>query len=180
MPEDSTPDVIPISRETARFHLSRLELGEASHRARLRADGAAAASGALRWGPDGSAPWRLGRRRRLARSGLFLGRWYAAGQGIRPGDASRHFLAVGIPADHAPNPFFDSAWYRRAHLDGAPDEAPIAHYLRIGAANALATGPLFDPIAYLAHNPDLAGEPDLLAHLLRRGLREGRRFLPVD
>lgn len=192
MPEEFTVDepcfgAIRMSREAARLHLSRIGLDEERGRADRRIAGLEAALAVLRSDPGRPVPlgWRPGRdaadARRLARSGLFLDRWYAARQGTRPGRAAfRRFLTTGVALDHAPNPFFDPVWYRAAHLGGRTDEAPILHYLRIGAPGALAPGPLFDPIAYAAHNPDIAQEPDLLAHLLRRGLREGRRFLPTD
>jgi hypothetical protein len=118
---------------------------------------------------------------RLAGSGLFLAGWYGERhrEAVAGGDPWAHFVATGLPAGLAPNPFFDPAWYAAAYLDGAQDEPAILHYLRIGARYALTPGPLFDSAAYLLADEAIAGEPDPLVHFLSRGIDAGRVAIPI-
>lgn len=135
---------------------------------------------AFRW-PRSSGDFDSATIEPLADSGLFLAGWYAVrhGEAIGGADPWTHFIASGIAAGLAPNPFFDPGWYADTHLEGRHDEPAILHYVRIGARYALAPGPLFDAAAYLGANPPLAGEADSLAHFLTRGIDEGLAAIPV-
>ncbi len=128
--------------------------------------------------PDGLDP---GETDRLAGSGLFLAGWYRDRhrEAVAGGDPWAHYLAEGLAAGLAPNPFFDADWYVGRHLGGRCAEPAILHYLRVGARYALAPGPLFDSTAYLCADERIAGEADALAHFLTRGIDEGRTAIPV-
>ena len=58
-------------------------------------------------------------------------------------DPVRHFLSTGAAEDRDPHALFDTAWYRRTHLDGATGINPLAHWLHDGAAAGLPPHPLF-------------------------------------
>lgn len=126
----------------------------------------------------GGAPGRL---QLVRKSGLFAAAWYAQQhraelRGTTPID---HYLARGMAANLAPNPFFDPGWYVARHKDAAASGEPaIMHYLTAGARQLLAPGPLFSAIAYDARYPDLKRVPDLLAHYLAKGMFEGREAIP--
>lgn len=114
-------------------------------------------------------------------SGLFIDAWYASQHGTAPGGTAPfdHYLAHGMAANLAPNPFFDPAWYLAHDAEAAASGLPaILHYLRHGAPQLLAPGPLFSAIAYGARYPDTKREPDLFAYFLTKGMFEGHAAIP--
>lgn len=81
------------------------------------------------------------------------------------------------PAECAPNPLFDAAWYASAYGVGA--DRALEDYLSAprGSRNP---HPLFDSAFYLERAPDVAEAGDEpLGHYLRRGAFEGRRPHPL-
>ncbi len=119
----------------------------------------------------------------LRKAKLVLGPWYCAQHpevGLRPGDATLHFLRIGAALGWNPNPWFDTAWY----LDQNPDVAatgvnPAIHYAEKGWREGRDPHPEFRIEKYLEANPDVkraGAEP--LAHYLCDGIREKRPLEP--
>ena len=132
--------------------------------------------------PGGNAPlWRS-----------FDHAWYACAylggpDAARDADAvQRHYHATGAALGHAPNRWFDEAWYRMRHPDIAAAIAEgrlrsgFEHYCRDGYRGRSAHW-LFDAGLYLAPgglDPVDVGAEDcvnLYGHFLRHGAKLGRQ-----
>lgn len=75
--------------------------------------------------------------------------------------------------------YFDAAWYKSRHLDGAGTDLEAAlHYLRVGASEGHDPGPSFSSSYYLEQHADVASAGfNPLLHYVRFGEREGRSIV---
>lgn len=89
---------------------------------------------------------------------------------VHPRGAFGHFLEIGQYGDFDPNPYFDSAWYRRRHADRLGELAPFLHYMVHEGTLAFDPSPEFSVRHYARQRPKprVPGE-SLLEHFLRQG-----------
>ena len=113
-------------------------------------------------------------------SGLFDPSFYLLGSpdvGECGDDALAHFCAYGWREGRRPNPYFDPAWYRHAHLAGRHHPVnPLTHYVREGEAADLRPCAWFDT-AWYRRRHRLGADASPLRHFLRR--RRSQRVSPT-
>ena len=113
----------------------------------------------------------------LAASGLFDASLYLVeGPDIRAAGCEplAHYRRWGWREGRRPNSYFDPAWYRAHHLDGAEID-PLAHYVRCGEKSGLRPIATFDPSWYRRRYALPPGSSPL-AHFLAH--RRTQRYAP--
>lgn len=89
-------------------------------------------------------------------------------------DPLGHFVEYGAGEGRWPNPWFDTAWYRRRHMRPGDSANPLAHYANSPGSGSAWTSEWFDGGHYRARYPDAAEASTPLAHFLRHGVEGGR------
>ncbi len=116
----------------------------------------------------------------IAKSGLFIARWYKQTHTElwhNDVDPLLHFVRQGARQNRWPNPFFDTGWYKATYQDDIGDMNPLAYYTSKGEADGHWPARDFAPELYLEENEDIDGKDVTpLAHYLHYGLREKRRY----
>lgn len=116
----------------------------------------------------------------IAKSGLFLARWYKSTHADlwhNNMDPLLHFVRHGARQNRWPNPYFDTGWYKDTYRDDIGDMNPLAYYAQQGEAEGHWPARDFSPKLYLEENEDIDGKAVTpLAHYLHYGLREKRRY----
>ncbi len=116
----------------------------------------------------------------IAKSGLFMARWYKLSHTDLWHDTMDpllHFVRQGAKQNRWPNPFFDTGWYKGTYEDDIGEMNPLAYYASKGEADGHWPTRDFSPELYLEENEDIdAKSVSPLAHYLHYGLEEKRRY----
>ncbi len=119
-------------------------------------------------------------------SGIFLPEFYRHRYRLAElsnEEAFQFYINYGIYADHDPNPWFDSSWYKKNYAHKLSNiEVPILSYLNFEKDQAVRASAFFDTLWYKQANRDLPEDYGLLWHYVNFGHAEGRmpseRLLP--
>ena len=89
----------------------------------------------------------------------------------------RHFCAYGHRENRNPHPLFNTAYYRKKHLNDAMDINPLLHYLS-NPGELLDTHPLFDASFYVSQLSESPNRRTVLEYFMRANQRDHKSPSP--
>lgn len=96
-----------------------------------------------------------------------------------PGGPWNHFVQIGQFQDGDPNPYFNSAWYRKKYGGTLEGTSPFLHYLTHEQSQRYQPSPEFDTAHYLKTNPQvLKTGRSPLEHFLEYGRHASAEIQP--